>query len=344
MSPLDSLTGKLEHYSLPVRKNVKLAPYTTMGVGGKALLFVEVHTTPGLEQAITLALEESVPCLVMGRGSNLIISDHGYEGLVILNKADHWQILQNQFSAAAKSKVSSRYSSLANSPGITELTYSDHDAEDIIVRMESGIRMEFLIKAMFKAGITGLQWFAGIPATVGGAVFMNIHGGNHFFADFVEQVCLTNGRMTRIMNNYYFQFDYDWSILHQTGEIVLWADLNLKKGDVQKAAALARDWARQKANQPRRSAGCIFRNLTAAQQKQYNLPTPSVGYLVDKILNLKGKQCGDAVISPKHAAFIENLGKASAADVMELIKLIQQKARDQLELELITEIQTIGKF
>jgi UDP-N-acetylmuramate dehydrogenase len=146
------------------------------------------------------------------------------------------------------------------------------------------------------------------------------------------------------MNNDYFQFDYDWSILHQTGEIVLWTDLHLKKGDVQKAGALARDWARQKANQPRRSACCIFRNLTAAQQKQYNLPTPSAGYLVDKILNLKGKKCGDAVISPKHAAFIENLGKASAADVMELIKLIQQKTRDQLELELITEIQTIGKF
>ena len=344
MSPHDSLTEKLEHLSLPVKKNVKLAPYTTMGVGGKALLFVEVRTTSELEQAITLALDESVPYMVMGRGSNLIISDHGYEGMVILNKADHWQILQNHAPASPKNKVSSRFISLDKSTGTADLTYSDHDAEDIVIRVESGIRMEFLIKALLKAGITGLQWFAGIPATVGGAVFMNIHGGNHFFADFVEQVCLTNGRITRTMNHDYFQFDYDWSILHQTGEIVLWTDLNLKKGDVHKAAALAREWARQKANQPRRSAGCIFRNLTAAQQKQHNLPTPSVGYLVDKILNLKGKKCGDAIISPKHAAFIENLGKASAADVMELIKLIQQRAREQLELELKTEIQTIGKF
>jgi UDP-N-acetylmuramate dehydrogenase len=344
MSPRDSLIQKLEQHSLPVRKKVRLAAYTTMGVGGAALLFVEVHTTTELEQAVTAAVDESIPYLVMGRGSNLIISDHGYEGLVILNKADHWQILQNQSPAIKKDRVTSRFINLEKSSPEEDMRYSDVQAEDIMVRIESGARIEFMIKALLKAGITGLQWFSGIPATVGGAIYMNIHGGDHFFSDYVEQVCLIDGRRSKIVYNSYFQFDYDWSILHQTAEIVLWTDLNLKKGDVQKAGELARNWAKQKANQPRRSAGCIFRNLSAAEQKNLSLPTPSVGYLIDKILNLKGKKCGDAVISPQHAAFIENLGQATAGEVMELINLIRQKAKDQLGLELKTEVQTIGKF
>jgi UDP-N-acetylmuramate dehydrogenase len=344
MLKLDLFTKKLADHALPVRKNISLAPYTTIGVGGRAHLLAEVHTTTDLELAVTLALDDSIPYLVMGRGSNLIISDYGYEGLVIVNKAAHWQILQNHYPHSAKNKVTSRFVNLEKSTDSEEMVYSDTDAEDIKVRVESGARMEFLIKALLKVGITGLQWFAGIPATIGGAVYMNIHGGDYFFSHIIEQVCLTDGRATKVVNNNYFQFDYDWSILHRTAEIVLWVDLNLKKGDVQKAGALARNWAKQKAHQPRRSAGCIFRNLTAAEQKRCGLPTSSVGYLIDKVLNLKGRKHGEAIISPKHAGFIENLGQASATDVVELINLIKRSAKEQLGLELKTEVQLIGKF
>ena len=344
MLKLDSFTETLDRHSLPVKKDVKLAAHTTIGIGGKADLFLEVFSPSDLELAVKLATAHSIPYLVMGRGSNLIIADNGFEGLIILNKTDHWQILQFQSPAVKKEKVTSRFINLDQPVVTAESSYSDMDAEDIRVRVESGARMENLIKTMLKAGITGLQWFAGIPATVGGAVYMNLHGGNHFFSQIVEQVCLTDGRATKVVNNHYFQFEYDWSILHQTAEIVLWVDLNLKKGDVQKATALARDWARQKAHQPRHSAGCIFRNLTADEQKQHNLPTPSVGYLVDKVLKLKGKRCGDAIISMKHAGFIENLGKATAAEVVELISMIQKIAKEQLGLELKTEVQLIGKF
>jgi UDP-N-acetylmuramate dehydrogenase len=336
---------KLEQNSLSVKQHVHLARYTTMGVGGQADLFAEVNTAPQLEMAVTLAVQEGIPYLVLGRGSNVIISDQGYQGLVILNKAGHWQVLQAQLRALPKSKLPHRFKTLEQSSADNiNLQYSDDDAEDIRVRVESGARMEIVIRDLLKAGITGLQWFAGIPSTIGGGVYMNLHGGDRYLGELVEQAYLTDGRSAKIVNGSYFQFDYDWSILHQTAETVLWVDLNLKKGDVQKARDLAKTWARLKNNQPRRSAGCIFRNLSVAEQQKHNLPTPSAGYLIDQVLNLKGKKCGGAVISMNHAAFIENTGNATAADVAELIRLIQQQTRDRLGFELKTEIQLIGKF
>ena len=79
----------------------------------------------------------------------------------------------------------------------------------------------------------------------------------------------------------------------------------------------------------------ILHNLSDKEQKQLNLPTPSVGYLIDKILNLKGTRIGNAIISDKHAAFIENLGNASEKDVLDLIKLIKTEAKKKLDLDLI---------
>ena len=92
------------------------------------------------------------------------------------------------------------------------------------------------------------------------------------------------------------------------------------------------------------SAGCIFKNLSSAQQGQFELPTPSVGYIIDKLLNLKGYQKGDAQISTYNAAFIENLNNASADDVYYLIQLVQENAQKKLNLNLETEVQLIGDF
>ena len=126
--------------------------------------------------------------------------------------------------------------------------------------------------------------------------------------------------------------------------MVLWVDLCLKKGDIQKAKELAKNLAKFKSQQPQRSAGCIFRNLTEEEQKKHNLPTPATGYLIDIVLNLKGIQKGGAIISEKHAAFIENLGNAKSTDVVDLINLIQYEAKNKLGIDLITEVELIGEF
>ena len=98
----------------------------------------------------------------------------------------------------------------------------------------------------------------------------------------------------------------------------------------------------KKSQQPQLSAGCIFQNLSASEQKKHNLPTPSIGYLMDKVLGLKGKIIGQAQISEKHAGFITNLGQAKAEDVVKLIKLMKQTAKQKLNLDLKLEIVSLG--
>ena len=119
----------------------------------------------------------------------------------------------------------------------------------------------------------------------------------------------------------------------------MWTELKLHYGDVGRARAAAVEWARRKALQPQKSAGCIFRNLSSTEQQRLRLPTPSIGYLVEHVLKLKGERRGDAIISPRHAAFIENLGQASAADVKDLIALMKTRAKSELALDLIEEVE-----
>ena len=164
---------------------------------------------------------------------------------------------------------------------------------------------------------------------------MNMHGGEYFFGELVEKATLTDGYTIKSVSNEYFQFEYDWSILHKTGEVVLNADLKLVKGNLDSAKQLTRDWAKYKAGQPKRSAGCIFKNLSDQEQQRLELPTSSTGYLIDKVLGLKGMKIGDAIISNKHAAFIENLGQARAMDIFNLIQLIKQKAKSDLFIPLL---------
>jgi UDP-N-acetylmuramate dehydrogenase len=228
--------------------------------------------------------------------------------------------------------------------------YSEEGAPAVIVQVESGAKLDPLMKSLFRFGVTGLQWFAGIPATVGGTVYMNIHGNYHFFGDLMHQTLLLDpktlnqGNGVKQVDRTYFRFDYDRSILQTTKETVLWAQLKLYRGEVQRAQATAKEWARRKALQPQRSAGCIFHNLSPEEQKRLSLPTPSIGYLVDHALKLKGERRGDAIISLRHAAFIENLGKALAQEVKELIDLIVARARAELGLELQEEVEYLGEF
>ena len=330
-----------------------LALHTTLGVGGPATRLATATTAEQLQKGVRLAHAHNVPVFVLGWGSNLIVSDRGFPGLVIKNRAQNWQVIHEPFSATTKTSPPIPARLKPADEGyyqIDDLLYSEEDATPVIVQVESGAKIDTLMKALFKQGITGLQWFAGIPATVGGAIYMNMHGGYHFFGDFVHQALLFDPPAANTDNGIkqvdqaYFQFDYDYSILQKTKETALWAQLRLFRGNVQRAQATAREWARRKALQPQRSAGCIFRNLTPEEQKRLNLPTPSIGYLVEHVLKLKGVQRGDAIISPRHAAFIENLGKARAKEVKALIDLVADKARTELGLELQKEVEYLGEF
>jgi UDP-N-acetylmuramate dehydrogenase len=329
---------------LNISDNQSLAKYTTMKVGGKADIAILSENSNQLKQAILLARECEVPFIILGKGSNVIISDAGYRGLVIINTSKKWKAIQGNEPIPSKEKIPARFNSDESGFNHREISSELTEIERVYIRADSGININYLMHELYKSGITGLQWFAGIPATLGGAIYMNMHGGEYFFGDLVRSATLLDGTTVKKVNNTYFNFDYDWSILHNTGEIILDADLRLTRGNLEAAKKLTEDWARHKANQPRRSAGCIFRNLSEEQREKYNLPSTSIGYLIDKILDLKGEQIGDAIISEKHAAFIENLGKATASDVYGLMQLVKEKARIKLGLELQEEVQLIGRF
>ncbi|KKS80111.1 MAG: UDP-N-acetylenolpyruvoylglucosamine reductase [Candidatus Beckwithbacteria bacterium GW2011_GWA2_43_10] len=257
---------------MKIINNQVLAEYTSFKIGGPAEYFCVAKTTKELITAVKLAKKNHWPVYLLGSGSNVLISDQGLPGLVIKNETDKIKILPRQQ-----------------------------------VELDSGV---FLPKAIFyliDRGLIGLEVFSGIPATVGGATSVKMHGVGALWEDFIVKV-------KRYEN------------------IILSVIIQLQSGD--KAAALAKAKAIQtaKAHQPQRSSGCIFRNIADI----------STGYLIDKKLHLKGKRIGQAIISEKHANFIENLGGATAKDVLQLIKLVQNKAKQQLNLDLPLEIEVYG--
>ena len=328
-----------------IEQDKSLAMFTTMRIGGKAKYLVHAFTKDQLHSIVSISKKYNIPYILIGKGSNLIISDKGFSGLAIINELKQWEILpESEFApkTAPDKRIIGRVDDrIVDNPN---LKYTDAAEKDVFIRVESGSRIQSLLKSLLNQKITGLQWFAGIPATIGGAIYMNMHGGPEYIGNLVIRASLSDGKTIREVSQDYFQFDYDYSILHQTKEIVLSADLSLKIGDVSQVRKFIRDWVRLKSGQPMNSAGCIFKNLSLEQQKRFNLPTPSTGYIIDKILNLKGFRKGNAQISTYNAAFIENLGKARSEDVYYLFQLIRDEAQKKLNLNLETEIQFVGDF
>ncbi len=312
---MSSLTSLLKEQGFEVQENFPLAQITTLRVGGPARWYVQTENSARLVQVLQIAEKRRIPFKVLGNGSNVLISDEGFDGLIIHNSGGQVTLMDEQDMFP-----------------------------QVRVRVDAGVRLPGLIRQLWQMNVSGLEWFAGIPATVGGALYMNAHGGEQFFGDFVVKAALFKNGAIREVTRDYFKFAYDFSILQKTGETVLWVELNLVRNKVDQAKKLYKEWSQQKSFQPQRSAGCIFQNLTTEQQKRLNLPTPSVGYFIDKILGLKGTRFGDAFISSEHAAFIVNAGQARAADVWQLIQLVQQKAAEAAGIELHLEIELVGSF
>lgn len=250
-----------------------LAPYTTFKIGGPAEHFCIAKTTAELVSSVKLAKKNHWPLFILGSGSNVLISDQGFKGLVVKNDTNKIRILPNSQ-----------------------------------VELASGV---FLPKAIFyliNCGLTGLEVFSGIPATIGGATAVKMHGVGANWEDFLISV-------------------------KRFHKAILSVVIQLDSGNKAEALAKAKAIQAGKIHQPQTSSGCIFKNSAGI----------STGYLIDKKLHLKGKQIGQAIISPKHANFIENLGNAKAVDVLRLIKLVQEKAKQELNLDLQLEIEVYGQ-
>jgi UDP-N-acetylmuramate dehydrogenase len=295
-----------------LKRHEPLAPYTTFKIGGPADLFYEAETGDALAAAILTAREAQVPYFVLGLGANVLIADKGVRGLVIRNVASHCNF-----------------------------------HEDGRLWVESGAVMQKLIPEAVRRGWSGLEHYVGIPSTVGGAIWQNLHflspaperERTMFIAEVFESAeLLTEESERRTVDAAYMQFGYDDTILHHRRDVVLSATFKLERRDPAVMHRILQEnlsWrgARHPWLDWHPSAGSIFKKLEGV----------GAGRLVDQC-GLKGYRIGDAQISHIHANIMVNLGHATAADVIALIRHAQTTVRENLGHSLEPEIGFIGEF
>ncbi len=330
-------------------KNEFLAPYTTLRIGGMADFFVAVKTKAELVEAVTQGWQKKLPITILGWGSNVLIGDKGIRGLVIKNETRRFQIGKDLPSKKVRNTDRPRWQSDKTRGTFkyefSDLNYDESEAPRVKVMMDSGVSLQMAINDLLNQGITGLQWFARIPGTIGGAVHNNIHGGTHFFSEVVKKVkVLGRGGKIKIISGKELGLAYDRSRFHDSGEIILSVEFELFRGDVARAREVALEWAKRKSLQPPRSAGCTFKNISNQDKDRLDFPTTSAGYIIEHVLKLGGHKVGGARISTAHHNFIVNDGGATAKDYLALVELIQKGAKKKLGIGLVPEIIFLGEF
>ena len=296
-----------------IQVDAPLAPLTTFKVGGPADLLLESQDENEIVQAVKLAHAAGVKVTMLGGGSNVLIADRGIRGLVIRTKGGN----------------------------VTPIG-------DRLVRADAAVTINGLVRWTINRGYAGLEAWAGTPGTVGGAIYGNAHWKKINIGDLVESVRLLRPDGTLLqVDAGRMEFDYDYSRLKHTGEIVLWAAFRVTAGgDPAALRAVAREsLAFRKRTQPLESpsAGCIFMNPDPARDKVPEGIPPSAGALVDRA-GLKGAALGGARVSPTHANFIINDGSAKAGEIHQLVEQCRGAVKDQFGVTLRNEIICMGDF
>lgn len=285
-----------------LQTNISMSGYTTYGVGGPAKYFLVARTKSELLHALQEAYREAVPIFVFGGGSDILVSDQGFPGLVI-----KMELREVAFSGTT-------------------------------VRADAGVKMSYLITECLRHELSGLEYAIGVPATVGGAVWANLGARGSELKDAVTQVHVidpTQSMKELFLTNQECQFSYRESIFKHKPYIILGATFNLKP--IEKAALQERlkELAQLRTKEQdlgSKTAGCAFRNPS---------PDKPAGKLIE-MAGLKGFALGGAKVSEKHANFIVNTGTATADEIAQLISYIKQQVRDQFGVQLQEEVEYVG--
>lgn len=281
-----------------LKPDVILAPYTTFGIGGKASFFYMAVKPDELVYAVRTAQKLKLRFFILGGGSNVLVSDSGFKGLVIKNECrDVW---------------------------------IDHHT----VTCQSGALLNLVIKKALDSSLSGLEFAVGIPGTVGGAVRGNAGAFGKAVGDvLIKAVVLSRHNEIKEVERDYFRFGYRDSVLKQNGDIVLSVTFGLKKKNKKRIEKQIEEYRKSRnANLPwkEHSAGCFFKNIVQGEKKI------SAGYLLDQ-LGVKGMQVGDAQVSVKHANFLINRKRAKAQDVKKLSSKLKRMVRKEFNINLEEE-------
>lgn len=301
-----TIKERLEKSSIQQEKikyNVPMKEYTSFKIGGPAEVFVKIEKQEELEEILKIVKENEIPLTIIGNGSNILVNDNGISGIVVKIELKNLEIISNN-SGNAK------------------------------VVVQSGVKLGMLAQKLLSENISGFEFAAGIPGTIGGAIKMNAGAHGSEMKDIVKTITYLDrdGQKHKIKNSE-AKFEYRKSLFSEKNYIILEVEMELHKGDFSEISEKMKEYSNyRKEKQPIEypSAGSTFKRgkdfITAK--------------LIDEC-GLKGYQIGGAQISEKHAGFIINKKDATAEDVLKLMKYTKEQVYNKFGKVIEPEIEII---
>ena len=301
-----------------IQYNVPLADKNWFRTGGCAQFYAEPTTKEAFQEALAFARQENLAITMLGLGANCLISDTGIKGLVIR-------------------------------PAMKEAVVLD--AEKGFVQAGAGMSMHDLILFCLNNNLLGLEEFSGIPGSVGGSVFINLHYFEHHLGTFIESAELIEAQTGAIksVSGEWFAFGYDTSALMQATAYLVGATFKLRRGTPEEVAfAKGRREEiirhRERRYPKSHTCGCFFRNFRPEEvtMSQHGKKMVHTAYYLDK-MGVKGSmQIGGAIVSWQHANMIVNTGTATSADIILLARTLQQSMTNYFGITPQAECQLLG--
>lgn len=305
-----------------LRRNILLKNYTTFRIGGPARYFFKAETKKDLIQAVKIAKRYNLPFFILGGGSNLLVSDKGFKGIVI------------------------------------KIQLSDYRIKGSEILTEAGTPLSLLVSKSIEKNLTGFEWAAGIPGTIGGAVRGNAGAFGGETKDVVKEVEVFNLKNLKTENikNSDCQFGYRESVFKKKRNFIIFSVvLKLEKNSKKKIKETTKKYLiyRKERHPQEPSAGSVFKNIGIDKLKRDFLKkfpkakkvikgkTLPVAFLINQC-QLAGKKIGKAQISKDHPNFIINIGDARAEDVKKLINLTKKKVKSKFGIILKEEVYFLG--
>lgn len=311
--------------------DAKLAPFSYMKIGGPAEVLWRASNPDDLIAVMEWCKNNKVPVTILGGISNVLISDAGLPGLVVINEMRK----QEKISKTNVLKLINR----------DDISLNDNSQFWLA---QTGVRTADLVGETTKAGLGGLEPFLGVPGSLGGALYNNSHYQNELIGTYVAAVEVWSQKIGMLwLSQAECDFKYDHSRFQNSGELLLQAVFALPQTDAKKSEMILREAALKRARtQPLGTAnsGCFFRNweVPADQKNSWpNQASVSAGWLIDQV-GAKGWQEGGAIVSDKHANFIVNQGNATADDVLRLAIRVQKAVAEKFGITLHPEVFALG--
>lgn len=317
------LKEKLPSANIKLNEPMKL--HTSFKIGGPADFFITANNIQEIREVVNIAKENKLPLKVVGNGTNLLVKDNGFRGIILKINLQEIKITKTK----NKDEINTKYK-------INEMESSINCKEEYIVNVQSGMALGKLAQILLKNEIGGFEFASGIPGTIGGAIKMNAGAYGGEFKDIVQDVTYLNEQNDIVViQNMQCDFSYRHSLFSNKDYIILGCNLKLYKD--------TKENIKNKLDE----------NLQSRREKQ-PIEYPSAGstfkrgedFITAKLIDecgLKGYTIGGAQVSEKHAGFIINKNNATAEDVINLIKHVTEIVYEKTGKKINLEIEIIGK-